>query len=374
MRWIWEAKNYPNFEYDLENFQNIMQEISIKQGKLIALNDYYDTKSLHKIKSEILENDAINTSLIEGKILNRESVRSSIRKKLYLKNQNYQKNKDESDHLIDVLIDINTNYDEDLSLEKIFFWHKSLFPNGFSGFEKIKVGEFRGDETMQVVSGIIGDEKVYYQAPPRDQIDEEMKNFILWFNSYPNNLIKVCIAHLWFVIIHPFEDGNGRIARLLSDLVLARIEKSKISRLYSISSAIYNDKKGYYHALEKTTGYLEKIDLLDINYWCAWFLNTLLVSIDDTLEKINFIKEKTKFWDKFKNSNLNSRQIKVLNKILDFGKNNFKGYLNRKKYMSISKTSLATASRDLADLVKIGCVKQVEGSKGRNIKYEIILE
>ncbi|MFA9374695.1 MAG: Fic family protein [Poseidonibacter sp.] len=271
-------------------------------------------------------------------------------------------------------MDANTNYNQDLTLEKLFGWHNALFPKGFSGFHKINTATFRGDEVMQIVGGYDGNEKVYYEAPPRDILENEMKNFLNWFNSTPEGLIKVCIAHLWFVIIHPFDDGNGRITRAITDLVLSKIENSKISRLYSMSSAINNDRKSYSKVLEQTTGYIRKEDNhLDITIWCEWFLSTLYTALLDTRKKLGFIVQKTKFWDKHKNSNLNARQIKVLNFILDIGIADFKGNLSKKKYLSIADTTSTTTSRDIAELVEIGCIKESEGTAARNVSYEIVL-
>ena len=226
---------------------------------------------------------------------------------------------------------------------------------------------------MQIVGGYAGNEVVYYEAPPRANLENEMQNFLNWFNSTNESLIKACIAHLWFVIIHPFDDGNGRITRAITDLVLSKIENSKISRLYSMSSAINDDRKGYYKALEYTTGYIKKEDnFLDITFWCEWFLQTLYKALHDTKMKLNFIVFKTKFWDKYGDKNLNARQIKVLNFILDIGIENFKGNLSKKKYMSISSSSSTTASRDISELLEIGCIKQVKGTLGRNVSYEIV--
>lgn len=199
-----------------------------------------------------------------------------------------------------------------------------------------------------------------------------MDRFLTWFNSTAEVLIKACISHLWFVLIHPFDDGNGRITRAITDLVLSKIENSKISRLYSMSSAINANRKAYYKALEQTTGYIKKDDkYLDITLWCEWFLSTLYAALLDTKKKLGFIVQKTKFWDKYQKNDLNARQIKVLNFILDTGIDDFKGNLSKKKYMSIADTTSATASRYIFELVEFGCIKQIEGTAGRNVSYII---
>ena len=373
-RWIWQQDNYPKFTYNSKKLEDLIQKISLEQGYLIAVTQSMDKDNIIQRQFEALMNETISTSAIEGEILNRDSVKASILKKFGNKDIDYNKLDEATDNLVEILIDANTNYNQDLTLDKLFGWHNALFPKGFSGFHKINTATFRGDEVMQIVGGYAGNEKVYYEAPPRDILENEMQSFLNWFNSTPEGLIKVCIAHLWFVIIHPFDDGNGRITRAITDLVLSKIENSKISRLYSMSSAINNDRKSYYKALEQTTGYIRKEDNhLDITIWCEWFLSTLYTALLDTRKKLGFIVQKTKFWDKHKNSNLNSRQIKVINFILDIGIDDFKGNLSKKKYISISDTASTTASRDIAELLEIGCIKQSEGTSGRNVSYEIIL-
>ena len=373
-KWIWQQENYPNFTYDSKKLENLIQKISLEQGYLIALTQTMNKDNIIQRQAEALLNEAINTALIEGEVLNRDSVKASIAKKFGFEDIDYKKVVESTDNLIEIIIDANTNYNEDLTLERLFGWHNALFPKGYSGLNKINTASFRGEETMQIVGGYAGNEVVYYEAPPRANLENEMQNFLNWFNNTNESLIKACIAHLWFVIIHPFDDGNGRITRAITDLVLSKIENSKISRLYSMSNAINDDRKGYYKALENTTGYIKKEDdFLDITFWCEWFLQTLYKALLEAKMKLNFIVFKTKFWDKYRDKNLNARQIKVLNFILDIGIENFKGNLSKKKYMSISSSSSTTASRDILELLEIGCIKQVEGTDGRNISYEIVI-
>jgi len=371
-KWIWERDSYPNFTYDLTKLEPLISNISKEQGYLIAMTNVMNEDNILNSQLEALESEAINTSAIEGEILNRDSVKASIKRKLGFKDIDYIQRDESTDYLIEVLIDANTNYDQDLTLERLFGWHNALFPRGYSGFTKINVASFRGYETMEVVSGKAGFETVYYEAPPRDRLEKEMDDFLKWFNTTPESLIKAAITHLWFVIIHPFDDGNGRISRAITDLVLSKIEQSKISRLYSMSSAINANRDGYYKALERTTGYIKQdyhCNHLDITVWCEWFLTTLQVALIDTKNKLNYILDKTKFWDKYKDSGLNARQTKVLNKILDIGVSNFKGDLSKKKYIKIADTTPSTASRDISQLLELGCIEQIEGTAGRNIKY-----
>ena len=373
-KWIWQQENYPNFTYDSKKLEDLIQKISLEQGYLIALTQTMNKDNIIQRQADALFNEAINTALIEGEVLNRDSVKASIAKKFGFNDVDYKKLDENTNNLIEIIIDANTNYNEDLTLERLLGWHNALFPKGYSGLNKINTASFRGEETMQIVGGYTGNEIVYYEAPPRSNLENEMKNFLNWFNSTNESLIKACIAHLWFVIIHPFDDGNGRITRAITDLVLSKIENSTISRLYSMSSAINTNRKAYYKALEYTTGYIQKDDnFLDITFWCEWFLQTLYEALLETKTKLNFIVTKTKFWDKNKKLNLNARQIKVLNFILDIGIENFKGNLSKKKYMSISSSSSTTASRDISELLEIGCIKQVEGTLGRNVNYKIVI-
>jgi len=371
-KWIWEQENYPNFTYNMKKLEGLIEKISIEQGYLIAMGDVMDRESIAQRQIEALESEAMSTSAIEGEILNRDSVKASIKRKLGFRDVDYNKIHASTDYLIEVLIDANTNYEDDLTLERLFGWHNALFPKGYSGFVKINVADFRGEETMEIVSGRAGKEKVYYEAPPRDILENEMEDFLNWFNKSETSLLKAAIAHLWFVIIHPFDDGNGRITRAITDLVLSKIENSKLSKLYSMSSAINSDRKGYYQALENTTGYVSKSDNpLDITLWCEWFLSTLHVALKDTKNKLGYIVDKTRFWDKHKESNLNARQTKVLNRVLDVGVKNFLGDLSKKNYIKIADTTSSTASRDIAELLNLGCIQQVEGTVGRNIRYII---
>jgi len=373
-RWIWQQKSYPNFTYDESFINPLIQKVTLAQGYLIAFTNILNKENLKQRQLEVLSSEAINTSAIEGEKLNRDSVRSSVKNKLGLLNKNIQKSDITTENLIEILIDANTNYNKPLELNRIFGWHNALFPTGFSNFNKINVATFRGDETMEVVSGAIGQEKVRYEAPSKDILEKEMNTFISWFNDTEDSLIKAAITHLWFVIIHPLDDGNGRISRALTDLVLSKIEQSNISKLYTMSSVINDNRKSYYEILDYTTGFkYRKDNPLDITKWIEWFLNTLLISLDEAKNSLQYILDKTNFWDKCRDKELNARQTKVLNKILDIGIKNFEGGLTKKKYIAISKASSTSASRDLADLIEKGCISQVEGTSGRNVRYEIIV-
>ena len=370
-KWIWEYEEYPNFKYDKDRLSLILRDIAYEQGKLKAFMLLMDQESTKYSLATTLENEIIASCQIEGEILNRQSVRSSIKQKLGLESEEHYKAIRKEDNYVEILIDANTHYGQALNLEKIFGWHHAMFEKGYSGFSKIKVAQFRGDGSMQVVSGDYGNEKIHYEAPPFDTLEQEMNIFIQWFNETPSSLEKAAITHLWFVIIHPFDDGNGRITRALTDRVLSKLEKSSFSKIYTMSKSIYEDRKGYYNALDKTTGRFQKDEPLDITYWMEWFFKTLHDALLDAQKQLSYIVDKTKFWDAHRGDELNARQIKVLNKLLDIGNENFKGDLTKKKYVKIANTAETNASRDLADLLEKACIKKVEGTSGKGTKYTI---
>ena len=370
-KWIWEYEEYPNFKYDKDRLSLILRDIAYEQGKLKAFMLLMDQESTKYSLASTLENEIIASCQIEGEILNRQSVRSSIKQKLGLESHEHYNAIRKEANYVEILIDVNTHYGQALNLEKIFGWHHAMFEKGYSGFSKIKVAQFRGIGSMQVVSGDYGKEKIHYEAPPFDTLEQEMNSFIKWFNETPSSLEKAAITHLWFVIIHPFDDGNGRITRALTDRVLSKLEKSSFSKIYTMSKSIYEDRKGYYNALDKTTGRFQKDEPLDITYWMEWFFKTLHNALLDAQKQLSYIVDKTKFWDAHRGDELNARQIKVLNKLLDIGNENFKGDLTKKKYVKIANTAETNASRDLADLLEKACIKKVEGTSGKGTKYTI---
>jgi Fic family protein len=348
-----------------------MQKVTLEQGKLIAYLSVMDEHNIKQTQLGAMENEIMASCAIEGEMLNRESVRSSIQEKLGLKEDARYRQRIKEDNYVDILIDANSNYVEPLTLEKLFSWHHAMFEKS-SYLHKINIATFRGEGVMQIVSGAIGREKVYYEAPPQERLTAEMDAFIVWHNHTPASLLKAAITHLWFVIIHPFDDGNGRIGRAITERVLSQMESSQLSKLYSMSNSINNDRKSYYSILEKTTGYIKQENPLDITLWCQWFFETLYKALLDAQTSLQYIVDKTKFWDRHKESQLNARQTKVLNKILDMGSGNFLGGLSKKKYTIIADTSTATASRDIAELLKKSCIRQVEGTTGKNTRYEIV--
>ena len=368
-RWIWQHKEYPHFVYDSKKLERLIESISRKQGELKILSSVISSKTLQLNQLNALENEIISSSAIEGEILNRDSVKSSIKDRLKIEVSNSYKKETKESNFVDILLDAHSNYSDKLTIEKLCNWHYKMFENHHNKLWHIEVGKFRESGTMQIVSGVVGKQKVFYEAPPTTKLNEEMQNYIEWFNSTPASLIKAAIAHLWFVIIHPFDDGNGRLTRVITDMVLSELEESKTTRLYSMSKSINNNKKAYYKALEHTTGYIAKEQALNIDYWCEWFLQTLHKALSESVESIEYVVQKAKFWDSHKDSSFNERQTKALNALLDKEIES----LSSKKYMKITKTSSATASRDIKNLLLLGCIKQVGGSAGRSVRYEVVL-
>ena len=366
-KWIWQHKNYPNFSYNRENLEPLLQEIKYHQGLLDGIYSFINDEDLAKAQIEIFTQEAMDTSEIEGEILSRDSVRSSLSNKFRIEIGVKDSSNRVTDGLIDILTDAVSNLENSFDENRLFAWHSLLFPKSHHSLIEINVGAYRHEE-MEIVSGAIGREKVHYVAPFASDLADEMNAFFSWLNADDATVIKASIAHLWFVIIHPLDDGNGRVARSISDWVLAK-EVNKKQKLYSISTAIKNDKKRYYELLEKTT----RGDL-DITEWVEWFLETFLMALKNARESIKFILVKTKFWDKHRATVLNERQIKILNRLLDVGYGNFEGGINTRKYASLAKVSKPTASRELKDLVEKMCLVQKEGTSGRSVAYEIALQ
>ena len=362
--YIYEQSNWPIFEWDSETLLPLLSMVRNRQGKLIGKMGMLGFELRSEANLEILTQEIIKSTEIEGEALDKEQVRSSIARKLGLDISGLIYSERHVDGIVDLMIDATKNYDQELTKERLFSWHSALFPNGRSGMYKIIAGQWRDDSTgpMQVVSGALGKEKVHYQAPHALKIENEMTLFFEWFNreNKTDLVLKAAIAHLWFVTIHPFEDGNGRISRALSDILLSQSDEQSY-RFYSMSTQILKERNSYYEILEKT----QKAGM-DITRYLEWFLNSLLNAIeysDVILEKIIY---KHYFWIKNSKLNLNNRQIKVLNMLMD----NFIGVLNTTKWAKIGKCSQDTALRDIQDLIeKKILIKSDQG--GRSTKYEL---
>jgi len=375
IKWIWQHLEYPNFKYDTSQLTELISQIDYNRGILDGVSKLFNEDDIVKIEIETLTDEAINTSLIEGEIFKRESVRSSFRKKLdkYFDGRSDTHSTRATDNLVEILIDSNLNK-SDMQIERLHGWHNCLFEHArYDKLHKIDIAKFRSHSDMEVISGAIGHEKVHYKAVPVEKIESDIEKFFSYCNKSSDNIyIKSAIAHIWFVIIHPYDDGNGRIARAITDYVLSRNTSTTQFKLYSISTAINSDRKGYYDILDKTTNlFLNKE--FDLTPWILWHLGILNNAMEQSLKNIEYLVQKTKFWDKHRNQALNERQIKVMNKILDMGSENFEGGLNTKKYINLTKVSKATAVRDITQLVEFGCIEQIDGMSGRNVKYRVVV-
>ena len=363
-KWIWQGENFPNFIYDKVSLDNLYY----KFGQLAMVEKFISDDDAASLELDRLLNEALSTSAIEGEMLQRSSVRSSINKILKLGLEDDYSYTRESDAVVEILLDAKTNK-APLDEKRLFAWHKALFSSGYSGLKNITTGAYRADkEEMQIVSGAWNKEKVHFIAPPSKDVPKMMKTFLEWLNSDDNlnPIYKAAIAHLYFVLIHPFEDGNGRLARSITDYMLAKASLTNAT-FYSISTTIYQKRKEYYAVLDKVCVAINQ----DITLWMEWFIALLEESIDETLQKIETVQTKAAFWNKHTQTKLNQRQKKIILKMLEYLPEEFEGGMRVKKYTSITKTTPLTASRDLADLVQKG-VMQSHG-KGRGVFYTLIL-
>lgn len=366
--WIWQQPDWPHFRWDEARLAPLLSRARLAQGKLLGAARLLDTNLTLEAVAAILVEDGLTTSAIEGVRLELDAVRSSVARHLGLPTAGLPAPLRAVDGLIDVLLDATQHHEQPLTAARLFGWQAALFPTGYSGLHAIRVGELRGDEPMQVVSGGIGREKVHFIAPPREGLEAEVDRFLAWFNNPPpdlDGLVRAGLAHLWFVTLHPFEDGNGRLARAITDMALSQDERQPM-RLFSLSAQILRERESYYDTLERT-----QRGGLDVTKWLAWFLTQVEAAATTAEETVANTLAKARFWLKHQATALNVRQRKVLNRMLDAGPVGFEGGINTRKYMSLTKTSRATAYRELADLVEKGCLRPT-GKGGRSSGYEIV--
>ena len=358
--YIWQLQDWPGFYWDEEILRPIQERIVHLHGYLAGRMDSLGFDGSSNALLNAMSEEVMSSSEIEGVTLNPQSVRSSIARKLGIEEDGLLIEDHYVDGLVDVMMDAVYNCTTPLSDERLFDWHAALFPSGRSGMYKICVADWRkGEEPMQVVSGALGREKVHYEAPPSAQVASEMKRFIDWYNTAQvSPLLLSGIAHLWFVTVHPFDDGNGRISRTISDMSLARLG-SNGKRYYSLSAEINRNKKIYYDLLEKT----QKGDL-DITEWLRWFLESIEQAIKRTIDSIDNTIEKSKFWDRHRDEEVNERQRKIINRLWD----GFEGKLTTSKYAKINHCSQDTALRDFNDLIEKGMLLK-SGEGGRSANY-----
>jgi Fic family protein len=357
-KYIHERNSYPKFTWDKDTVLNLLTNVSVLQGKILGKMQQFGFGVQQEAMLNALTEEITKSSEIEGEILNSEQVRSSIAKWL---NVNLEKETTPSHHIegiVEAVIDAVRNYKNPLDEERLFGWHGVLFPTGRSGLHKIRVAQFR-DSEMRVVSSKNYQEIVHYEAPSPEKVQEQMSEFLLWLNAEgnENSLLKAAIAHLWFVIIHPFDDGNGRLTRIITEMLLARSENTHL-RFYSMSAQIQKEKKEYYRVLESTT-----TGELDITAWLVWFLECLGHAIEASDEIIGKVLRKAAFWQKNSAEIPNNIQREIINRLFD----GFTGNLTSGKVEKIFKVSQDTASRMLSDLVVRGFL-EVRGA-GRSTHY-----
>lgn len=368
-KWIWQQADWPKFHWQESLIQPLLRDIRLKQGILIGkTGSITEHISLQSSLDTLLQN-IIASSAIEGERLNESSVRSSLAKRmgLHLK-QPYPITK-RSEGLANMMWDVINNLNIPLSLERLQQWHQWLFPDDKSILYRVSVGELRGEEPMQVVSGRIDKPKVHFEAPPRERLDQEVHAFLEWFNQSLTDLtldplLRAAISHFWFITVHPFEDGNGRITRALTDLALAQEDKQSI-RLYTMSATILAHRNDYYKILEKS-----QRQTTDISLWLIWFLKTLSDCIQMAINKIDQTLAKSLFWQFFQDSELSKEQVKIINILFDDQENTFQQGISAAQYKKITKVSKATATRHLSDLLNKGCFEKLPGG-GRSTRYHI---
>lgn len=360
--YIYELNYWPTFEWDHEKILSLLIPLHHQQGRLLGKMESIGFNLRSEATLQTITQDVLKSSEIEGEILNPSLVRSSVARRLGLEAAATMPVDRDVEGVVEMMLDATQNYDKPLTKERLFAWHTSLFPSAYSGLSRIVVGEWRHGP-MKVVSGYFGRERIHFEAPSPDRVDPEMTNFLNWFNSETDMdlILKSAIAHLWFLTIHPFDDGNGRIGRAIIDLLLARSEKSS-QRFYSFSSQIQQERMGYYAILEQS----QKGDL-NITSWLEWYLKCLESAISQTDVSLNSIITKAQFWENLDGISINERQKKIMNILLD---DTFFGNLTTSKWSKITKCSQDTAHRDIQDLINKGVLIKNEGG-GRSTSYSL---
>ena len=365
--YIWQASDWPSWRYDLAALAQSLADVSRAQGLLMGRLADVGMALRDQASLSALTEDVIKTSEIEGEQLNVESVRSSIARRIGVDIGALAPVDRHVEGVVEMVLDATANCNAGVTRDRLFGWHAALFPTGYSGLVRINVGGWRDDTTgpMQVVSGPLGRQRMHFEAPPADRLQSETDRFINWANSASNEppLIKAGLAHLWFVTLHPFDDGNGRIARAVGDLFLARADGSP-QRFYSLSAQIQRERKAYYDILERA-----QKQSLDVTEWLAWFLETLHRAVEQAQHTLDAVLAKTRFWQRWAapgSAPLNERQVKLVNRLLD----GFEGKLTSSKWASIAKCSPDTALRDITDLLARGVLRKSDAG-GRSTSYEL---
>lgn len=370
-RWIWQHPDWPQFHWQAERLAPLLRDCTQAQGRLLGMAGAAGGALAAQGELDTLLQNIVTSSAIEGETLNVGSVRSSLARRLGLDADDNQRTSPRSEGLAELMLDATRHFDRPLSLERLLHWHRLLFPEPEHDLlpRRLRVGALRDDEPMQVVSGRIDRPTVHFEAPPRDGLEQQLGNFLDWFEASRRDtaldpLLRAGIAHFWFVTLHPFDDGNGRLTRAITDLALAQAERQAL-RFYAISASILDDRRGYYHILESS-----QQATTDISDWLEWFLHTLLRSLQQALARIERVLAKARFWQRHREQALSAEQIKVLNRLLDGGERGFEDGISAAQYQAVAKVSKATATRHLADLLEKGCLVRLPGG-GRSTRYRI---
>ena len=370
MVYIWQSPQWPKFRWKFEHFASRLSAVRLDQGRLIGRVESLGFRTREAAFLQALTDDVVKSSAIEGERLDEQQVRSSLARRLGIDIDGFVTPNRSVEGIVQITLDATINCSYPLTAERLFQWHAALFPTGRNEWgHKLRVGNWRDDSggRMEIVSGAFGYEKVHYVAPPAVCLEREMSTFLEWFNETHDldPLVKAAIAHIWFVAIHPFGDGNGRITRAIADMTLAR-SGGGAQRLYSMSAAIERSRTGYYEALQLITSN----ESLDITSWVEWFLDRLDNAVEGALATLENVMLKNDFWQKYAAHDLNPRQAKVLNRLLE---GNFEGKLTSTKWAKLTNASQDTASRDIADLLEKGILRKGDAG-GRSTAYELIVE
>ncbi len=362
--YIYRWPDWPAFEWNNDTLVQVLGRVRHIQGRLSGKMEALGFTFRDEANLTTLTLDVVRSSEIEGEILDSDQVRSSVARHLGMDIAGLMPPDRNVDGVVEMTLDAIRNFNESLTVERLYSWHSLLFPDGMSGNLKIATGRWRDDSTgpMQVVSGPLGRERVHFQAPPAEGLDKEMTAFLNWFNSAADTdaVLKAGVAHLWFVTVHPFEDGNGRIARVITDMLLARAEGSD-RRFYSMSSQIKTDRKKYYEVLEKT-----QKGNLDITPWLNWFLDCLESALKRSEEVLSAVLYRSSFWNRHFSVQINPRQRLMLNRLLE----GFSGKLTSAKWAKITGSSADTALRDIQDLIEKGILLR-DSPGGRSTSYTL---
>ncbi|CAM3068702.1 Fic family protein [Pseudomonas plecoglossicida] len=369
--WIWQQPDWPHFRWQQDQLAPLLRSCVQAQGRLLGRMGAVDELSECENRLDTLLQNIITSSAIEGEQLNASSVRSSLARRLGMHEQGATTARSEG--LAELMLDATQGFEQPLTLQRLFTWHQWLFPDHSDLLTKaIRVGQLRDEAPMQVISGRLDQPTVHFEAPLRAGLEGQLGSFLDWFANSQHAaeldpLLRAGIAHFWFVTLHPFDDGNGRLTRALTDLALAQGERQVI-RFYAMSASILDDRAGYYRILESS----QKGDL-DISQWLIWFLETLLRSLEQALLRIDRVLVKARFWNAHRADGLFPEQVKVLNRLLDGGPRGFEDGVNAAQYQAVAKVSKATATRHLADLLDKACLVRLPGG-GRSTRYQVNIQ